>query len=140
MLVEDENQPDPIQPAPAQAITSNEIFADARNLQTKALELLQNGNSREAAGLSWGATKRATEALILSRTGLEPITRSQTSDWLEALSSSDPAVETLVRQYYSSLSQLHYDCFHDGACTPEDHERIRKISDYIRDAERLSGD
>ena len=45
-----------------------EIFQDARHLQDDALEMLTQGR-RNAAEKSWGATKRATDALILARTG-----------------------------------------------------------------------
>ena len=122
------------------AKTHDEILADSRNLQDQAIDLLEKGNVREAAEISWGATKRATDALVLARTGNEPTTRSQTSDKLEALSRQDPRVISLIGRYYSRLSQLHYACFHDGVCKPEDNRRILETSDYIRDAERLSED
>ena len=123
-----------------QANTHEEIFADSRNLQNEAIDQLEEGNIREAAEISWGAAKRATDALILARTGSEPITVSQTSDKLEALSMQDPRVISLIGPYYSRLSQLHYACFYDGACKPGDKKRIRETTDYIRDAESLSED
>ena len=43
------------------------IFQDARELQGDALEMLAQGRIRNAAEKSWGATKRATDALILAR-------------------------------------------------------------------------
>ena len=48
-----------------------EIFQDARELQADALEMLAQGRIRYAAEKAWGATRRATDALILSRTGEE---------------------------------------------------------------------
>ena len=45
------------------------IFDDARELQADALEMLAQGRIRNAAEKAWGATRRATDALILSRTG-----------------------------------------------------------------------
>ena len=45
-----------------------EIFADARALQADALEMLAQGRVRNAAEKAWGATKRATNALMLART------------------------------------------------------------------------
>ena len=50
------------------------IFADAHVLYADALEELDRGNLRNAAEKAWGATKRATDALILARTGREPRT------------------------------------------------------------------
>ena len=49
-----------------------EIFADARDIQADALEMLALGKLRNAAEKVWGATKRATDALVLARTGEEP--------------------------------------------------------------------
>ena len=44
-----------------------EVFQDARELQADALETLSMGKIRNAAEKAWGATKRATDALILAR-------------------------------------------------------------------------
>lgn len=126
--------------SPERAITHEEIFADARNLQAEALQQLEMGNVRGAAKSSWGATKRATDALILARTGQEPTTRSQTSNTLDALAKVDPSVMPLVGPYYIRMARLHYDCFYDGACNSMDYERIRETTWYIREAERLSSE
>ena len=48
------------------------IFQDARELQADALEMLALGKVRNAAEKAWGATKRASDALVLARTGDEP--------------------------------------------------------------------
>ena len=45
------------------------IFEDARVLQADALEMLALGKIRNAAEKAWGATRRATVALVLARTG-----------------------------------------------------------------------
>ena len=45
------------------------IFQDARELQADALEMLSLGKVRNAAEKAWGTTKRATNALMLARTG-----------------------------------------------------------------------
>ena len=46
-----------------------EIFQDARELQADALAMLAQGRIHNAAEKAWGATKRASDALILARTG-----------------------------------------------------------------------
>ena len=140
LLVGNGNEIGTTQASHDRAKTHDDIFADARNLQDEAIDQLEKGNIREAAGISWGATKRATHALVLARTGSEPITLSQTSDKLEALSMQDPRVMSLIGPYYSRLSQLHYACFYDGVCKPGEKKRIRETTDYIRDAESLSED
>ena len=116
------------------------IFADARILYDDALEMLEVGKIRNAAEKAWGATKRATDALILARTGQLPERTLETSRGLRALSAADPAVRTLVGRYYSRQGALHGDCFYLGLCDPLDdtERRIRQTAAYIADAERLA--
>ena len=116
------------------------IFADAHTLDDDALEMLELGIIRNAAEKAWGATKRATDALILARTGHEPERTPETSAELRALAARDPAVQSLVGRYYSRQGVLHGDCFYLGLCEPlEDTERrIRETAGYIADAERLA--
>ena len=120
--------------------SADAIFADARFLHDDALEMLELGKIRNAAEKAWGATKRATDALILARTGYEPERTPETSAELRLLARRDPAVRTLVGRYYSRQGVLHGDCFYLGLCEPlEDTERrIRETADYIADAERLA--
>ena len=96
------------------------IFQDARELQADALEMLALGKVRNAAGKAWGATKRATDALILARTGEEPERTPETGAGLRLLESLDEAVRRahLVRRYYTRQGQLHGECFYNGLCDP----------------------
>ena len=115
------------------------VFADARALYADALEMLAQGKIRNAAEKAWGATQRATDALILARTGERPGTTAITSDELDALARRDARVKSLVGRYYSRLSQLHGECFYNGRCAaPDTERRIRETADYIRDAEALA--
>ena len=117
-----------------------EIFDDARELHRAALERLAAGDVRDAAEKAWGATKRATDALILARVGREPVRTPQTSRELGNLAERDNAARSLVARYYSRQGQLHGDCFYLGICNPAETERrIRETADYIRYAERLAG-
>ena len=50
----------------------NFLFADARSLYDDAIEMLDQGKIRNAAEKAWGATKRATGALVLAREGEDP--------------------------------------------------------------------
>ena len=79
-----------------------EIFRDARHLQDDALEMLTQGRIRNAAEKSWGATKRATDALILARTGEDPERTPETGAGLRTLESLDPRIRSvhLRRRYY----------------------------------------
>ncbi len=67
----------------------NEIFDDARAQHQSSLERLVAGDIRDAAEKAWCATKRATDALILARTGVEPGTTAMTSDGLDDLARAD---------------------------------------------------
>ena len=117
------------------------IFADARSLHADALRLLETGDIRDAAEKAWCATKRATDALIIARTGEVPQFSSDTSRGLLGLAEADGAVNPLIGRYYSRQGHLHGECFYHGVCEPADEveRRIRQTADYITDAERLAG-
>jgi hypothetical protein len=122
-----------------QLLSYRAIFADAREVHAQAIERLSHGDVRDAAEKAWCATKRATDALILARTGEEPATTALTSNGLDDLARMDPAAKSLVGRYYSRISQLHGACFYNGICNSETERRIRETADYIDDAERLAG-
>ena len=115
-----------------------EIFDDARAMHLSALERLAADDIRDAADKAWCATKRATGALILARTGEEPVTTARTTNELDRLSGRDGNIKTLVGRYYSRISQLHGACFYDGICNDQTERRIRETAIYIEDAERLA--
>ena len=117
------------------------IFADARSLHADALRLLESGDIRDAAEKAWCATKRATDALITARTGVEPEFSPDTTRGLVRMAAADSAINSLVGRYYSRQGHLHGTCFYLGDCEPVDevHRRIRQTADYITDAMRLAG-
>ncbi len=117
------------------------IFADARSLHADALRLLEAGDVRDAAEKAWCATKRATDALILARTEVEPVISSETTRGLNGLAVADQAVRPLRLRYFSRQSELHGSCFYLGDCEPFDEveRRIIQTADYIVDAMRLAG-
>lgn len=85
-----------------------ELFADAREVHAQAIELLARDDIRDAAEKAWCATKRATDALILARTGEEPVTTARTSDGLDTWPVASPlpdpyrAVTTAVSTNYTA--------------------------------------
>ena len=117
------------------------IFADARGVHADALRLLEADDIRDAAEKAWCATKRATDALILARTGEAPELSPDTSQGLLRLAARDEAINPLIGRYYSRQGHLHGDCFYMGNCEPitEVRRRIIQTADYIDDAERLAG-
>ena len=114
------------------------IFADARDAHSQAIERLEQGDIRDAAEKAWCATKRATDALILARTGEEPETTAMTTEGLLALAMRSDPFENLVGRYFTRISYLHGTCFYNGMCGPDTERRIRETADYIRDAQRLA--
>ena len=120
-----------------------EIFADARTLHADALEMLEQGRTRNAAEKAWGATKRATDALILARTGELPPTTTMTSRGIRQLGDQsseieNSEIENLVGCYYTRIGHLHGECFYNGMCDSDTERRIRETIDYVQDAEDLA--
>ena len=97
-----------------------DIFQDDLELQADALEMLAQRRIRNAAEKAWGATKRATDALILARTGEEPERTPETGAGLRMLESLDEAEReaNLQSRYYCQRGTLHGHCFHMGFCDP----------------------
>ncbi len=115
------------------------IFADARLMRDAALERMAAGDIRDAAEKAWCATVRATEALVLIRTGQEPGTSTAAGRRLKALSVSDQSLMDLRLRYADRQDVLHGECFYHDYCQPVVTEQlIRETSDYIEGAERLS--
>ena len=115
-----------------------EIFDDARAMHRSAMERLEAGDIRDAAEEAWCATKWATDALILARTGEEPRTTARTTNQLDNLADRESNLKPLVGRYYSRIGQLHGACFYDGICNDQTERRIRETSVYIEDAARLA--
>ena len=115
-------------------------FADARLMHEMALTCLQAGDVRDAAEKAWCATKRATDGLIIARTGTQPATSPDTTRALKQLAGDEQSVHLLLRRYRQVQSALHGDCFYLGACEPLDHTQrlIRGTGEYIADAEGLA--
>ena len=120
--------------------TPDELFADAEQMLAEALRELEDGDIRQAAEKAWCATKRAIDALILARTGMEPRTTGQTTRSIRLLARTDPAVSPIAVEFANRAWVLHGSCFYDGQCEPEESiaEDIRETANVIRDARRLS--
>ena len=116
------------------------LFADAREMYEDALEMLDQGRLRNAADKAWLATKRATDALILARTGEEPRTSGQTMRMIRQLRRQDPALEPLRLKYGHRQSFLHGACFYDGILEPADDiiADVRDTLDFIQEAEVMA--
>jgi hypothetical protein len=129
------------------SVAVSDIFTDAQAVHAQALERLEAGDIRDAAEKAWCAVKRATDALILARTGNEPRSSGQTTRGIrslcfdERLVAEKPAFDSLRTRYGSYMSFLHGACFYDGICEPEADVRsdIHRTAQYILDAMALAG-
>ena len=115
-------------------------FADARSMYAAALTRLAADDLRDAAEKAWCATLRATDGLILARTGQAPKKSPETTGTLRRLSGSDPDIDRLRHRYFTAQGALHGDCFYLGHCEPVDDTKhlIRETIDYIDEAQRLA--
>ena len=116
------------------------VMDDAWALYGDAIEMLDQGRIRNAAEKAWGATKRATDAMILELTGREPQSAGQARRALRELWELNSEFESFMGRYTVRSATLHVACFYDGDCEPEhlQIEDIRATADYILDAERLA--
>ena len=116
------------------------LLADARDLHQDALEMVEQDRLRNAAEKAWCATKRATDALILARTGDEPRSSGQTMRMIRQLRGQDPSLEPLRVSYAHRQSFLHGAAFYDGILEPADDiiRDVQETIDYIRDAEAMA--
>ena len=116
------------------------LIADAWSLHEDAQEMLSQGRLRNAAEKAWGATKHATDAVILERTGREPGTSGITYRSIRGLRHQSVELESLANRYSQRMQDLHGSVFYDGILDPQEPivRDIHATADYIRDTERLA--
>lgn len=128
-----------ISPMTTTETSPTRIFADARRMLNAALERMGSGDIRDAAEKAWCATLRATEALVLARTGREPGKSPDASRRLSEMADADPSLGDLELQYFRRQARLHGECFYHELCPMPGTERfIRETLDFIRGAEALA--
>jgi len=119
-----------------------EIVSDAENLLMKAIEEM-NVNLRDAAEKAWGATVRATDALILAKYDETPKSMKDRREKLGELILREPELDKLGlwERLHSRESSLHVSCFYDGECKPADviKRKISETKNYIEDIKALVG-
>ena len=116
-----------------------DLFNDAWHLYGEALEILNIGKPRIAAEVAWGATKRATDALLLARTGREPGGTGQTTRGMLRLKLVNAEYAAFYELYNERIIELHGRCFYLGYCPTGVIDTIRGTSFYIQEAMRLAG-
>lgn len=117
-----------------------EIISDAESLLMKAIEEV-DVNLRDAAEKAWGATIRATDALILARYGETPKSMRDRRERLGELILREAELEELGlwERLHSRESSLHVSCFYDGECRPEEiiKRKIYETRNYIEDIKSI---
>ena len=117
-----------------------ELIKDAEDLLSKAIEEMDI-DVRDAAEKAWGATLRASNALILERTGKVPERTPETSVELHRLCATEAKIEgiKLCDRYHTRSDYLHGQCFYEGICRPieEVKRRILETREYIEDIKKL---
>ena len=114
------------------------IFDDAYNLYKSAVDMVANGDLRDAAEKAWGAVHRATTALVLARTDILPERSPDVTDGLLDLADDDYRLVDLRQSYFSLQGLLHGQYFYKGRLgKPSTVEsEIHRAGDYIQQAER----
>ena len=117
------------------------LLAEAWAFYDEAIKLLEQGDLRNAAGKAWEASEKATNALILERTGREPQNERETSREVRFLTLEGGDFKVFSSRFVGQIHDLYGDCYIDNHCEPEDYhaEMIRNTGNYIREAERLAG-
>ena len=114
------------------------LFDDARDLHQSALKVAEEGDFRDAAEKAWCAVNRATTALVLARTDMRPQRSPDVTDGLAVLADDDFRLRNLADGYFIYQGLLHGRYFYDGKLDspPTVTSQIRRVADYIREAER----
>ena len=120
---------------------SKEMLAEAWAFYDEAIKLLEQGDLRNAAGKAWEASEKATNALILERTGRAPQDHRETSKEMAYLWLEGGDFKAFESRFIGQIHDLYGDCYIENHCEPEDYheDMIRETADYIREAERLAG-
>ena len=125
------------------------LFAEAHTIYDEGLkcleeacELWDRGLLRKSAEKTWEAALRATNALILARTGTEPEPENDhnTLNCLTDLFEELPDWEVFTGRYAGISHDIYQEAVVEGNVEPVHlliHD-IREAADYIRECERLA--
>jgi len=125
---------------------SNEIemlLRDAESLYHEALKEFEAGRVRKAAENAWGATAKATDALLYARAKVEIVRGLGRTRELYKLAKEDQEVRglKLTKEYNDRILYLHGDCFYEGIYEIPDvdlKELIVETGKYIENVKKLS--
>lgn len=121
----------------------NRVLKDAETLYREALKELEVGRIRKAAENAWGATAKATDALLYVRAKVEIVRGLGRTRELYKLAKADPEVMKLgfTKEYNDRLLHLHGNCFYEGIYEIPGVDLKRLILEtgkYIENVKKLS--
>lgn len=119
------------------------LLRDAEALYREALRELEAGGMRKAAENAWGATAKATDALLYARAKVEIIRGLGRTRELYKLAKEDPEVRKLrlTKEYNNRMLHLHGNCFYEGIYEIPDvdlEKLILETGKYIKSVKRLA--
>lgn len=125
---------------------SNEVemsLRDAESLYQGALKELEVGRVRKAAENAWGATAKATDALLHVRAKVEVVRGLGRTRELYKLAKVDQEVRELklIKQYNDRILHLHGNCFYEGIYEIPDVDLKKLIVEtgkYIENVKKLT--
>ena len=116
---------------------------DAERLYQEALRELEAGKVRKAAENAWGATAKATDALLYVRAKVEVVRGLGRTRELYKLAKADQEVRELelTKEYNNRILHLHGNCFYEGIYEIPGvnlKELIVETGKYIENVKKLS--
>jgi HEPN domain-containing protein len=119
------------------------LLGNAERLYQEALKELEAGRIRKAAENAWGATAKATDALLYARAKFEVVRGLGRTRELYKLAYADKEVEdiNLTKEYNERILHLHGNCFYEGICRipgVDLKKLIVETGKYIENVKKLS--
>lgn len=119
------------------------LLRDAERLYQEALRELEAGKVRKAAENAWGATAKATDALLYVRAKVEVVRGLGRTRELYKLAKADQEVRELelTKEYNNRILHLHGNCFYEGIYEIPGvnlKELIVETGKYIENVKKLS--
>lgn len=116
------------------------LMKDAEDMIAKAIKEMEV-DVRNAAEKAWAATVRATDALVLAKTGTKPKVMSERRRKLGELILKEPGIDEakIWDRFHSRSDVLHGSCFYEGICEPREliKKKIVETRGYIEDVKKF---
>ena len=117
---------------------SDAAFNDAWEQYDSAIERLNVGDTRDACGKAWNATRAATRAAALAH-GEDPQSTNHISAWIRREGHNRKGFEGMPLMYSARARFLHQEACYDDFINNDDiPDLIHGTADYIRQAQLLA--